>query len=59
MPTENPKSQQVIDEFNKAIIRAAEYEGNIENVIRNKVDRFFPTAEKSLKESVVALAVEK
>lgn len=59
MPTENPQLQQAIEEFNKAIIRAAEYEGNIENIIRDKVERLFPVAEKSLKESVVAQAVEK
>ncbi len=59
MPTESPQLQQAITEFNKAIIRAAEYEGNIENLIRDKVERLFPAAEKSLKESVVAQAVEK
>ncbi|MDM1845399.1 ADP-ribosyltransferase [Serratia ureilytica] len=59
MPTDNPQLQQAIAEFNKAIIRAAEYEGNIENIIRDKVERLFPAAEKSLKESVVAQAVEK
>lgn len=59
MPTENPQLQQAIEEFNKAIIRAAEYEGNIENIIRDKVERLFPAAEKSLKESVVAQAIEK
>lgn len=59
MPTENPQLQQAIEEFNKAIIRAAEYEGNIENIIRDKVERLFPAAEKSLRESVVAQAVEK
>lgn len=59
MPTKNPQSQQAIDEFNKAIMRAAEYEGNIENIIIDKVDRLFPAAEKSLKESLVAQAVEK
>lgn len=59
MPTGNPQLQQAIKEFNKAIIRAAEYEGSIENIIRDKVERLFPTAEKKLKESVVAQAVEK
>ncbi|MEL5589488.1 hypothetical protein PTT03_10665 [Serratia ureilytica] len=59
MPTENLQLQQTIVEFNKAIIRAAEFEGNIENIIRDKVERLFPAAEKSLKESVVAQAVEK
>ncbi|EJX4511295.1 hypothetical protein ACGGX0_003509 [Salmonella enterica] len=59
MPTEIPQLQQAIEEFNKAIIRAAQYEGNIENIIRDKVERLFPTAEKTLKESVVAQAIEK
>lgn len=59
MPTENPQLQQAIEEFNKAIFRAAEYEGNIENIIRDKVNILFPTAEKMLKERVVAQAVEK
>ncbi|OKB66825.1 hypothetical protein BHU62_09280 [Serratia marcescens] len=59
MPKEPQLLQQAIDEFNKAIARAAQYEGNIENIIRDKVDRLFSNAEKSLKESIVAQAVEK
>lgn len=59
MPSENTQLQQAITEFNKAIVRAAQYEGNIENIIRDKADRLFPAVEKSLKESVVAQAVEK
>nr|WP_241390145.1 ADP-ribosyltransferase [Serratia proteamaculans]ANV21619.1 AfpX17 [Serratia proteamaculans]ULG13377.1 hypothetical protein AGR96Xp_00007 [Serratia proteamaculans]ULG17203.1 hypothetical protein 20093p_00111 [Serratia proteamaculans]ULG18091.1 hypothetical protein LCp1_00111 [Serratia proteamaculans]ULG19576.1 hypothetical protein Sprot5p_00085 [Serratia proteamaculans] len=59
MPTNTPQLQQAIEEFNKAILRAAEYEGNIENIIYDKVHTLFPAADKSLKESVVAQSVEK
>jgi len=58
-PASMPPLQQARQEFNKAIMRAAEYEGNIENAIRDKVERLFPTADKVLKEKIVALSVEK
>ncbi|CAI1182532.1 MULTISPECIES: hypothetical protein [Serratia] len=59
MPTKTPQLQLAIEEFNKAILRAAEYEWNIENNIYDKVHTLFPAADKSLKESVVAQSVEK
>lgn len=58
-PAKMPPLQQAKEEFNKAIMRAAQYEGNIENIIRDKVERLFPTADKALKENVVAQSVEK
>ncbi|MDE9518055.1 ADP-ribosyltransferase [Xenorhabdus bovienii] len=54
-----PPLQQAVEEFNKAVMRVAEYEGNIENIIRDKVARLFPAADKALKEKVVAQSVEK
>ncbi|WP_339374904.1 ADP-ribosyltransferase domain-containing protein [Photorhabdus australis] len=58
-PAKMPPLQQAIEEFNKAVMRAAEYEGSVENIIRDKVNRLFPTADKALKEKVVAQSVEK
>lgn len=58
-PAKMPPLQQAIEEFNKAVMRAAEYEGSVENIIRNKVNRLFPTADKALKEKIVAQSVEK
>lgn len=54
-----PPLQQAKQEFNKAIMRAAEYEGSIEDAIREKVERLFPIADKALKENIVAQSVEK
>ncbi|MGS0629925.1 MULTISPECIES: ADP-ribosyltransferase [Photorhabdus] len=58
-PAKMPPLQQAIEEFNKAVMRAAKYEGSVENIIRDKVNRLFPTADKALKEKVVAQSVEK
>lgn len=58
-PASTPPLQQAKQEFNKAIMRAAQYEANIENIIRDKVNRLFPTADKVLKENIVAQSVEK
>ena len=57
-PARMPPLQQARQEFNKAIMRAAEYEGSIENAIRDKVERLFPTTDKALKENIVAQSVE-
>ncbi|MCX4027761.1 hypothetical protein H0A36_23265 [Endozoicomonas sp. SM1973] len=54
-----PPLQQVEQEFNKAVLRVAQYEGNIENNIRDNVERLFPEASPSHKEKMVAESVEK
>ncbi|WP_338803471.1 ADP-ribosyltransferase [Xenorhabdus griffiniae] len=58
-PEKMPPLQQAVEEFNKAVMRVAEYEGSVENIIRDKVDRLFPMADKALKENVVSQSVEK
>ena len=58
-PATMPPLQQAVVEFNKAIMRAAQYEGNIENQIRDKLERLLPTADRMVKELVVAEAVDK
>lgn len=54
----SPK-EKAINEFNHALMRAAQYEGNIENSIFDKVTRLFPDADEMFKKRVIASAVEK
>lgn len=54
----SPK-EKAIAEFNHAVLRAAQYEGNIENSIFDKVNRLFPDADASFKSMVVDQAVDK
>ena len=42
-PVSMPPLRQAEEEFNHAIMRAAQYEGSIENLVRDKVNAQFPT----------------
>ncbi|WP_038892022.1 ADP-ribosyltransferase [Vibrio campbellii] len=58
-PVPMPPLRQAEEEFNHAIMRAAQYEGSIENLVRDKVNAQFPTTSDAVKNQIVAQSVEK
>ena len=58
-PVSMPPLRQAEEEFNHAIMRAAQYEGSIENLVRDKVNAQFPRTSDAVKNQIVAQSVEK